>query len=621
MLLSFNEVSKSYGTFDVLKNISFQLNAGDKLGLIGSNGSGKTTILQLIERPDEVDSGTVTRVSGLRLGRLDQHTEFYSDTVLNQALDSYKHVQDMEHSLRHLEGLMHAAAPDAALLDRYADLQHEFEAQGGYTYHARTESAVFGLGFRKDQLEQAPNSLSGGERNRLALACLLLKDTDCILLDEPTNHLDIRAIEWLEGFLTRTDRTLLIVSHDRLFLDRVVNGVLELNNGTLRRYKGNYTAYLEQRDEARKREEREWKKQQRWIEDTEEYIRRNIAGQKTRQAQSRRKALLRTPRVERPSVASPSVRFRFSPAQSSGRQVIRTTDLSIGHTPSNRLAGPLSVDIDRGQRWAILGPNGAGKTTLLATLSGKRTPLGGTVERLESRIGYYDQGLEELTPTSTVFETLRSLDVHANDGKLRNFLAGFLFRGEEVYKEVRDLSGGEQSRLALARLVYQAPPLLALDEPTNHLDIASREALELALQAYDGTLLIVTHDRRLVERLATHILYLSVGSVRVFHSFDRFEEWLSTDTVPSPTPGARSVRPTSVPKTSKRKQDQLRVDIESLEAKIVEAEHELSSIEVLFQEAAADLEWASAHRRYSELQSLIDESYEKLERKLAEADQ
>ena len=616
MLVRFNDVTRSFGAFDVLDHVSFQIHAGDKLGLIGANGSGKTTLLHLTDAPEEADGGTVDRASGLRLGRVDQHPVFGAHTVLEEALTAFGHLQSAERDLRELESRI-ASDHDPALLDRYAGLQHDFEHKGGYSHRARTEAALLGLGFRREQFGQPAGSLSGGEQSRLVLARLLLGEVDLLLLDEPTNHLDIRSIEWLEHFLTRTDKSLLVVSHDRFFLDRVALGILELESGRIRQYRGNYSSYLEQREQRRESQEREWKKQQEWIERTEDYIRRNIAGQKTRQAQSRRKALARIDRVERPPDAAPAVRFRFSDSVRSGRYVVGAQDLAVGYEGRDPVVAGVTLQVERGQRWAILGPNGSGKTTLLATLSGRRKPLSGELVRHETVLGYYDQQLGGLHAAGTVLEEIRTLDGNATDGELRNFLAGFLFRGDAVHKRAGDLSGGERSRLALARLIYRTPPLLSLDEPTNHLDVSSREALEAALGEYPGTLLFVTHDRRFVERIATHILYLRNGRAEIFDTFDRFGQWLSEDVDTQTPPTKRPVQESrDGRKPGKNRKAQAGREAERLEARIEEAERELHEMEALFQNPPPGSEWEATSRRYLELKGEVEVLYAALAEQL-----
>jgi ATP-binding cassette, subfamily F, member 3 len=610
-LVRFSDVSRSFGPLDVLADVSFQIAEGEKLGLIGANGSGKSTLLGLIEAPEEADKGRVDRHAELRTGRIEQHQNFSAHAVLDEALRAFDHLRAAEDRLREMEARMEHDH-DASLLDQYSRLQDEFEAREGYTYRARTESALSGLGFRHEQFRQDPVSLSGGEKNRLALARLLLADVNLLLLDEPTNHLDVSAIEWLERYLRDTEKAVLVVSHDRLFLDRVVGGILELEKGRLRQYRGNYSAYVEQRAARLERQAREWNKQQEWIARTEDYIRRNIAGQKTRQAQSRRRQLEKIDRIERPEDSHAQIQFRFSHSGRAPRRILRSEDLSVGYSRARRILEGVSVEIERGERWALMGANGSGKTTLLATLSGRLPVLAGSLERGDVTAGYYDQELAGLTGGHTILEELRSIEARETDGYLRSFLAGFGFRGEDVHKSISNLSGGEKSRLALACLVYQAPPVLFLDEPTNHLDITSREALESALADYPGTLVFVTHDRRLIERVATHIVYLDGGQVELFHSLDEVEERLSTE------PASGIARTSPAPErnragVSKNQQAGMQQKIERLESGIAAAEKELSEIEASFGQAGADFDWERANRRHLELTRSVEGLYARLD--------
>ena len=614
MLVRFQDVSKAFGAFNVVSDVSFQIQPGQKIGLIGPNGAGKTTLLNLISAPGEADQGTITFASGIRIGRLEQIPNFAGDTSLvGEALRAFQHLQKQENQLREMEVAM-SDAPNPELLERYSQLQHEFEFGGGYSYRAQTEGALLGVGFRQSQFSQSADTLSGGEKNRLALAKLLLSDVNFLLLDEPTNHLDIRSIEWLEHYLKETDKAILVVSHDRFFLDRIVTRILDLEEGHIADYPGNYQAYLRQHALRMDLRRKEWQRQQEWIARTEDYVRRNIAGQKTRQAQSRRKALARIKRIEKPPTAPELARFRFLPATKTGRYVLTARELSVGYS-GNPILEDLNADIERGERWALVGPNGSGKTTLLRSLIGQLPHLGGELswdDRLE--VGYYDQQLEDLDSSASVLEEIRSMDFQPTDGELRGFLAQFLFSGEDVFKQVSQLSGGEKSRLMLAKIIYAAPPLLALDEPTNHLDIASREALEDALTQYPGTMLFVTHDRYLVQKIASHIIYMDDGRARTFDRFEAFEEWLgdSVDArVESEAPASNTARKPAAG-LSKNKRERLVREIKDLETRIEENERELKEIENLFQEPPQDMEWDRTNRRYSELKEKLEVLYQEL---------
>ena len=617
MIVQFNGVSKSFGSQSVLRDVGFQINPTEKVGLIGANGAGKTTLLKLIGAVYEPDTGSIIRKSDLQIGTLDQIPDFRDGTtVLEEALRSFGLLRRMEAEMRELEQAI-ASGSARDVLDRYSHVQHAFELKGGYSYRARTEGALHGVGFSDDAFERASCNLSGGEKNRLALAKLLLSGSELLLLDEPTNHLDIRSIEWLEKFLKETDKTILVVSHDRVFLDRVVNRIIELGDGKLQDYRGNYSNYLEQRADRVARQQKEWQFQSEWIEKQEDYIRRNIAGQKTKQAQSRRKLLARVKPLEKPKGAPGQVKFRFRPVERSGRYVLTVRNLTIGYDATPLVEG-IGFEVQRGERWAILGPNGAGKTTLLRTLIGARAPIEGELDWNEALdVGYYDQQLQDLNVEATVLDQIRELDLTVTDEELRFYVAQFLFTGEDVFKKVGQLSGGEKSRLTLARLIYVAPQLLALDEPTNHLDIASREALESALVEYPGTILFVTHDRYLVQKIATHLVYVEKGGAHVFDRLSAFEEWLEapepvelvTDNARVRRAGHRALKSTGL---SKNKRDQLEREVAELELRIGSVESEIAELELSFQNPATGTDWETTHRRYAELKVTLDSLYNEL---------
>jgi ATP-binding cassette subfamily F protein 3 len=615
VLVQVNGVSKSFGSQDVLRDVTFQINPSEKIGLIGANGAGKTTLLKMIGRVIEPDTGSITRKSQLQIGTLDQIPDFHEGTsVLEEGLRASADLQGIENELRELEHLI-AESGTRDVLDRYSQLQHEFELKGGYSYRARTEAALHGVGFSADSFDQSSRNLSGGEKNRLALAKLLLSEAELLLLDEPTNHLDIRSIEWLENFLKETPKTVVIVSHDRFFLDRTANRIIEIAGATAHDYRGNYSDYLQQREQRLARQEKEWQLQNEWIQQQEDYIRRNIAGQKTKQAQSRRKLLARVKPLERPRAASAKVKFRFLPAERSGRYILITRQLSIGYD-DKPIVDSINFEVQRSERWAILGANGSGKTTLLRTLIGARSPIEGELEWNGSLdVGYYDQQLRDLNPDRTVLEEIRELDSTATDGELRSYLAQFLFSGDDVSKLVGRLSGGEKSRLMLARIIYEGPQLLALDEPTNHLDIASREALETALAEYPGTILFVTHDRYLVQKIATHLLYIEDGKAHVFDRLSAFEEWLalpkSCDPHPAPSPVGERREPSTL---SKNKREQLEREVAAVEKQIASIEAEIAELELSFQNPATGTDWESTHRRYADLKVLLENLYENLAR-------
>jgi ATP-binding cassette subfamily F protein 3 len=431
--------------------------------------------------------------------------------------------------MHELEHRMADAGEDLEkVLERYSDLQHEFEHEGGFEYAARAEAILQGLGFERDMWSLETEKLSGGQQNRLGLACLLLAAPDVLLLDEPTNHLDVNAVEWLEEFLQEYQSAYVIISHDRYFLDRCCRRIVELENGRASNYPGNYSDYLVEREERREAQQRAYENQQHLIAKAEEFIRRNLAGQKTKQAKSRRNMLERLERLDAVRPEQSSGDFRLQAIERTGNHVLTVNELVIGY-PEKMLAQDISFILRRGECLGIIGPNGSGKTTFLRTILKKLDPLAGEVRwGTKVQIGYYAQQLEDLdNRNEIIMEMRRVAPSTATAGELRSFLAKFLFTGDDVYKHVRDLSGGEKGRLALAKLIYSSVNVLVLDEPTNHLDIPSREALEEALSAYEGTIVTISHDRYFLDRVATQILALDGlgGAEHYDGDYTEYHDW------------------------------------------------------------------------------------------------
>ena len=530
MLFRLSDVHKSYGSQDVLRGTSLQINPGEHVGLVGRNGAGKTTIFRLVSGEETTDRGDLVRARGVRLGLLAQHVHFDSgSTVHESALAAFGHLQQIEHEMHELEHRMAESGADLEkILGRYSDLQHEFEREGGFAYAARAEAILQGLGFDRQQWSLETEKLSGGQQNRLGLVRLLLADPDVLLLDEPTNHLDVAAVEWLEEFLQSYASAFVIISHDRYFLDRTCHRIIELENGRAASYTGNYSAYLVEREERREAQARAFENQRQLIEKTEEFIRRNIAGQKTKQAKSRRKMLEKLERVENVRTDRSSGDFRLQSIERTGNHVLMVDKAVIGY-PGKILGRDISLILRRGECLGVIGPNGSGKTTFLRTILKKISPLAGEVRwGTKVEIGYYAQQLEDLDDRNEIIMELRRVAPStATAGELRAFLGKFHFTGDDVYKHVRDLSGGEKGRLSLAKLIYSRVNVLVLDEPTNHLDIPSREALEEALGAYEGTIITISHDRYFLDRVATQILALDgAGDAEHYNGdYTEYHDW------------------------------------------------------------------------------------------------
>jgi len=541
MLFRLSDVQKSYGTHDILRGVSLQINPGEHVGLVGRNGAGKTTIFRLVSGEETPDKGDVVRARGVRLGLLAQHVHFEPGTTVHEsALAAFGRLQQIEHEMHELEHRMAEVGADLEkVLERYSDLQHEFEREGGFEYAAKAESILQGLGFDREQWSLETEKLSGGQQNRLGLARLLLAEPDVLLLDEPTNHLDVTAVEWLEEFLQSYASAYVIISHDRYFLDRACRRIVELENGRASSYTGNYSAYLVEREERREAQQRAYENQRQLIEKTEEFIRRNLAGQKTKQAKSRRTMLAKLDRVEAVKADRSSGDFRLQSIERTGNHVLSVNEVTIGY-PEKVLARDISFILRRGECLGIIGPNGSGKTTFLKTILKKTPPLSGEIQwGTKVQVGYYAQQLDDLDDRNEIIMELRRVAAsNATAGELRSFLAKFLFTGDDVYKKVQDLSGGEKGRLALAKLIYSRVNVLVLDEPTNHLDIPSREALEEALDAYEGTILTISHDRYFLDRVATQILALDGQGLAEHYDGDytEYHDWRAARFAPGRGP-------------------------------------------------------------------------------------
>jgi len=579
MLFRLSEVWKSYGGTEILKGVSFQVNPNEKIGLVGRNGAGKTTVFRIIIGQEGADDGDVIKMNGLKLGLLDQHVDFgEAETVHTAALSAFTEIHQMEAEMRHLEKLMESDH-SAAILDKYADLQTSFENADGFSYAAKAESVLLGMGFPSSMWNDDVRKLSGGQKNRLGMVRLLLSSADVMLLDEPTNHLDVQAVEWLEEFLKTYEKTYVVISHDRYFLDRTTNRVIEMDRGQAVTYKGNYSKYLEERELRREQQIREYENQQQLINKTEEFIRRNLEGQKTKQAKSRRTLLARMERIEAVTSEGSGGNFGLRQVQRTGNNVLTVEDLAIGYG-EKILAKDLNFSLHRGDALGIIGGNGTGKTTLIKTILGNIRELAGKIHwGTKVNIGYYSQNLEGLEPRNEVIQELRRIAPLADNGTLRGILAKFLFTGEDVFKPVSALSGGEKGRLALAKLIYSQKNVLILDEPTNHLDIPSRESLENALEEYDGTIIAVSHDRFFLDKIATQMLSFEPdGTVLNYDgNYTEFHDWilnrgLVSEILPADQgrknlPAAETRIPTS-PTLSKNQRNELERRIKQIEAEL-----------------------------------------------------
>ncbi len=519
-VLTLTGVTKNYAGHDVLRGVDLQIDPRERVAIVGANGAGKSTLLRLIAGRESPDSGTVQRERRLRIGYLAQEATFHSKSTLREGLlEAFAGLRRQQQRLRELEAELaeagtNPAAWSAEILEQYTSVMERFEHQGGYGYEQRVEQVLSGLGFERERWDRPARELSGGQRTRAHLGRLLLEEPDVLLLDEPTNHLDLATTEWLETFLGAWPQVLVVVSHDRYFLDRVTRRTVELVDGQAESYPAPYTRYVVLRAERYARRHKEFVAQQEDIARTEEFIRRYGAGQRAREARGRQ---TRLDRVERLADAPKDEQLRpqLAAASASGQVVLVTTRLRIGFKDHQLLRLP-NLQLRRGARVALLGPNGSGKSTLLRTLVGELPPLGGAFEWGHNvQLGYYAQAHEGLNLRHTVLEEI--LDARPmEEGEARTMLARYLFTAEEVFKRVGDLSGGERSRVALAKLTLQPANLLLLDEPTNHLDINARQVLETVLHDYPGTLIMVSHDRYFITAVADTIWAVEDGVVRVY---------------------------------------------------------------------------------------------------------
>jgi ATP-binding cassette subfamily F protein 3 len=577
----------------------WQHNPGEKVGLVGRNGAGKTTLLRIALGREEPDGGEFVKANAVRIATVDQALESdLSEKLHDFAAAAFAHLHAVEAELRKLEHRMAEGDASPALHDKYDALSHRFENEGGYEMVAEVEKALSGLGFDKSDFERPLAELSGGQKNRAMLARAILSSPDVLLLDEPTNHLDFQAVEFLEEYLARSKGAYLVVTHDRRFLDRVAQEIVDLENGRLTDYSGGYTSYRRQKAERILTATRAFQKQQEFIEKEKEYIRRNIAGVNSRQAKGRRTRLARVDLLEKPTDDATSVAFRFDAARIGGRSFLRARDLDVGYAPGQPIVRGVSFELLRGERMAILGENGTGKTTLLKTLAGRLAPLAGTAATgHDVSIGYYDQELQDLDPRRRAIDAVWDQHPEETEEAMRSYLARFAFRGDDVFSGIASLSGGEKGRLTLAVVMRQQHNLLLLDEPTNHLDLDSREALEESLEDFPGSIVFVSHDRAFIDRLATRVVDLREGRARLYDGnytdtaearAERRKRPEPQTAVPPPAPStpaaerpaAASARPARRTETSEEKEAaRRRRRIRSLEEKIETVETEIETIE------------------------------------------
>ena len=519
MILSCQNISKSFGTDEILKNVSFHIEENEKAAVVGINGAGKSTLLKIIMKQENPDEGDVTLAKDKTIGYLAQYQDVSGHhTIYEEVLDSKRDIIEMEERLRSMEAQMNTLSGDALeqLLDTYHKLSHEFEQVNGYAYRSEVTGILKGLGFTEEEFDKKMNELSGGQKTRVSLGKLLVTKPDVLLLDEPTNHLDIESIRWLETFLLNYKGAVLIVSHDRYFLDRVVSKVVEIFQHKGYVYQGNYSDYAKKKAAIRAAMIKQYYNQQREIKHQEEVIAelKSFNREKSiKRAESREKMLDKIERIEKPVEDNTDIRIVLEPNVVSGNDVLKVEGLAKAFPPLQLFQG-IDFEVKRGERVALIGNNGTGKTTILKIINELLPPDAGTVTLGSNvHIGYYDQEHQQLHMEKTIFDEIADDYPNLNNTKVRNVLAAFLFTDDDVYKRIEDLSGGERGRVALAKLMLSDANFLILDEPTNHLDITSKEILEEALKSYTGTVLFVSHDRYFINQTATRILELTGETV------------------------------------------------------------------------------------------------------------
>lgn len=592
MVLACQNISKAYGVNEILNHINFHIEAKEKLAIVGINGAGKSTLLKIIMNEEEADEGQVVIGKDITVGYLAQHQNSYYDktiyeellSVKQNVIDLQEQIRQLEQDMKHLEG---AELEDA--LERYTRMNHTFEMQDGYSFESQITGILKGLGFEESEFNRPVSELSGGQKTRVSLGRLLLSRPDIILLDEPTNHLDLNSIAWLEGYLRGYDGAVIIVSHDRYFLDKIVTKVVEIENTQATIYHGNYSYYAKKREEVRLSKYRAYMNQQAEIRHQEEVIAKlkQFNREKSiKRAESREKMLDKIERLDKPQEIHDEMRLTLTPDVESGNDVLLVEGLAKSFD-GKTIFSNVNMDIKRGERVALIGNNGTGKTTILKIINQLLSKDSGKVVLgAQVHIGYYDQEHQVLHPDKTIFDELQDTYPQMNNTRVRNVLAAFLFTGEDVFKKIEDLSGGERGRVSLAKLMLSNANFLILDEPTNHLDITSKEILENALKNYSGTILYVSHDRYFINQTATRILDLSpTGITSYIGNYDYYIEQQLVSTARAEEKAVIVKEETENKKDWKRsKEEQAKErkrqnDIKKTEARIEELEQLLSSLE------------------------------------------
>lgn len=633
MLLACQNISKAFGTKEILRDVNFHVNEKEKIAIVGINGSGKTTLLKIIMGEETADNGQIILAKDTAIGYLSQHQDIsFDNTIYGEMLAAKQYIVDLEANIRRLEhDMKHAEGEELEkILETYNRLSSKYDRDNGYSYESEITGVLKGLGFGPDDYDRHINTLSGGQKMRIALGRLLLTRPDIIILDEPTNHLDMPSISWLESFLSSYPGSVIIVSHDRYFIDRIATSIIEIDNKKATVYHGNYTYYAEKRAEIRANMMKAYLNQQQEIKHQEAVITKlkQFNREKSiKRAESREKMLDKVEVLDKPTEIASEMRLSLEPSVESGNDVLTVTHLSKSFG-NNCLFDNLDFDIKRGEKVALIGGNGTGKTTILKMINHIVTKDNGTIA-LGSRvhIGYYDQEHQVLSLHKTIFEEISDAYPDLTNTKIRNVLAAFLFTGDDVFKKIEDLSGGERGRVSLAKLMLSPANFLVLDEPTNHLDIQSKGILEDAIRNYTGTVLVVSHDRYFINRIATRILELKDQQLYSFignyNYYEAHKELIYEATVPKQAFNSSMVAASTPVASSKddykkQKEEQARLrkkenDIKKAEQKIEQTEAEITKIDEEFLNpdfATNSAKLSELSKKREELESTLSALYE-----------
>lgn len=588
ILLQINKLEKSYDGEVIFSDVDFEVKTGERIAIVGRNGAGKTTLMKIIAGVESYDEGNISKGKQVTMGYLTQQMTLDSnDTVMNEMKKPFKDVINIEDKMKTLTDWLsiHADEYDQDLykekLSQYEALSNQYELMDGYNYESKIKTVLTGLDFKESDFDRQIQSFSGGQKTRLSMAQMLLSEPDLLLLDEPTNHLDMETTEWLENYLTHFKGTIVIISHDRYFLDKIVNQVYDVALGSVKKYVGNYSKFLKERDAHYEKVMAEYERQQSEIKKLETFVEKNITRASTSgMAKSRRKVLERMERIEMPRLDAKSAQINFEITRATGEDVLKVQNLDIGYSKS--ITPTINLEVKRHDRIAIIGPNGIGKSTLIKTIAQKIPALGGNIVYGSNiQIGYYDQKQAEFTSNMTILDYVWNQYAHMPEKDIRTILGRFLFTQEEVKKVINDLSGGEKARLQLALLMLEKNNVLILDEPTNHLDIDSKEMLEQALQNFEGTLLFVSHDRYFINELANNIFHITQNGNELFRGdYQYYLEKLEQREAISRYE-QEDIKSTETPKDDQyyANQKQLKKEKRKLERQLEEIENNISTYE------------------------------------------